>query len=432
LADSLASLPEDQRKAILEEFTPSQINELFYDWKFWARPDQLPPSGAWRVWLILAGRGWGKTRTGAEFVIDQIRTGKSKHPILIGPTAADVRDVMVGGESGILSCSSPDFRPIYESSKRRVTWPNGISALLFSAEEPDRLRGPQSDLIWADEPASWKYPETWDMAMFGLRLGSDPRVVATTTPRPTAMIRGLVKDPLTAVTRGSTYDNQENLAPAFIEKIIRKYEGTRLGRQELNAEILDDNPGALWQRDVIEHLRVMAGEVPPLIRIVVGVDPAVSSGEEADETGIVVDGMAANGHCYVLADVSIRGSPHQWALAAVRAYHQYRADRMIGEVNNGGDLVEVNIRTVDPTVAYKAVHATRGKLIRAEPVAALYEQGRVHHVGTFPQLEDQMVEWVPGDKSPDRMDAHVWAMTELMAIPDARQQLYVIHDDTEI
>jgi phage terminase large subunit-like protein len=415
-----------------DELDRAVLVEAATRWSLQARKNQLPPPGRWRCWLILAGRGWGKTRTGAEFVNGQVRSGRSQYPILVGPTAADVRDVMVEGESGILACSRPDFLPLYEPSKRRLTWPNGVTASLFSAEEPDRLRGPQSDLIWADEPASWKYPETWDMAMFGLRLGKDPRVCATTTPRPTTLIRALVRDPLTVVTRGSTYENRENLAPAFIDKIIRKYEGTRLGRQELNAEILDDNPGALWQRDVIEHLRVPGNEVPPLIRIVVGVDPAVSGGEEADETGIVVDGMAANGHCYVLADASVRGTPHQWALAAVRAYHRWQADRMIGEVNNGGDLVEVNIRTVDPIVAYRAVHATRGKLVRAEPIAALYEQGRVHHVGAFPQLEDQLCEWSPGNHSPDRLDAHVWAMTELLAVPEARQQVFVLQDDYEI
>jgi phage terminase large subunit-like protein len=413
-----------------DELDRAALVEAATRWSLLARKSQLPPPGRWRIWLILAGRGWGKTRTGAEFVSERVRSGMSAHPLLIGPTAADVRDVMVEGESGILACSRPDFRPVYEPSKRRLTWPNGVSAVLFSAEEPDRLRGPQSDLIWADEPASWKYPETWDMAMFGLRLGTDPRVVATTTPRPTALIRELIADPLTVITRGSSYENQANLAPAFIEKIIKKYEGTRLGRQELNAEILDDNPGALWQRDVIEHLRVR--EVPPLVRVVAGIDPAVSGAATSDETGIVVDGIAANGHYYVLADASIRGTPHAWALAAVRAYHQYRADRMIGEANNGGDLVETNIRTVDASVAYRAVHATRGKLIRAEPVAALYEQGCVHHAGTFPELEDQMCEWSPGDKSPDRLDAHVWAMTELLRVPEARQQVLVMQDDYEI
>lgn len=405
-------LPELQRKTLLSDLTDEQAEELLYDWKFWARPNQLAPEGSWRVWMLMAGRGFGKTRSGAEYVNEKVKDGKARRVALIGPTAADVRDVMVEGESGILACSPPKFRPDYEPSKRRLTWPNSAIATLYSAEEPDRLRGPQHDLIWADEPAAWKYSETWDMAMFGLRLGEDPRVVATTTPRPTPLIKDLVKDPTTAITRGSTYENQENLAPAFLEKIVKKYEGTRLGRQELNAEILDDNPRALWQRDVIENLRHQ-GKLPQLIRIVTGVDPSVSSGEESAETGIIAAGIAATGHFYILEDSSLQGSPNSWAVAVVRTHHTWKGDRVIGEVNNGGDLVEVNLRTVDRAIPFRAVHASRGKAIRAEPIAALYEQGKVHHVGTFPQLEDQMCEWVPGEKSPDRMDALVWAMTEL-------------------
>ena len=391
------------------------LREYSSRWRFIARPNQLPPDGAWRVWLLVAGRGFGKTRSGAEYVIEKVKSGEAKRVGLIGPTAADVRDVMVEGESGILGCSRDNFRPLYEPSKRRLSWPNGAIATLYSAEEPDRLRGPQHDLIWADEPATWKYSETWDMAMFGLRLGKDPRVVATTTPRPTPLIKELVKDPTTAVTKGTTYENAENLAPTFLEKIVKKYEGTRLGRQELNAEILDDNPGALWQRDVIENLRHQ-GKLPQLTRIVVGVDPAVSTGDESDETGIIAAGIAATGHIYILEDSSLQGSPNAWAVAVSRTYHKWKGDRVIGEVNNGGDLVEVNLRTVDRAIPFRAVHASRGKAIRAEPISALYEQGKVHHVGTFPQLEDQMCEWVPNDpnqKSPDRVDALVWALTEL-------------------
>lgn len=388
------------------------LNEL--DQRFFiskARSAQRPPQGTWQYWMLKAGRGYGKTRVGAEWTIKIAREHPGCRIALVSPTAADARDVMVEGESGILTISPPDFMPLYEPSKRRITWPNKSQAALYSAEEPDRLRGPQHHAAWCDELASWKYPETWDMLLFGLRLGMNPRVVITTTPRPTKLVRELVKDPRCVVTTGTTYENKENLSPAFLDSIVKKYEGTRLGRQELNAEILDDNPGALWHRDAIENLRVV--KPPQLIRVVTGVDPAVSSNDESAETGIVTAGMAANGHLYVLDDHSLRGTPHQWAVAVVKAHHQRDGDRVVGEVNNGGDLVEVNLRTVDRSIPFKAVHASRGKLIRAEPVAALYEQGKVHHVGTFPQLEDQLCEWVPGEESPDRMDALVWAITEL-------------------
>lgn len=376
-----------------------------------ARPAQKPPDGVWQYWMLKAGRGYGKTRVGAEWAIKMAREHPGCRLALVSPTAADARDVMVEGESGILTISPPGFKPLYEPSKRRLTWPNRSIALLFSAEEPDRLRGPQHHFAWCDELASWKYPEAWDMLLFGLRLGNNPKVVITTTPRPIKIIRELIHDPRCVVTTGTTWENKENLAPAFIDSIVKKYEGTRLGRQELNAEILDDNPGALWQRDMIENLRV--AKRPLLIRVVVGVDPAVSSGEDSAETGIIAAGIAANGQVYILDDSSLHGTPLEWARSVVRSYLKNKADRVIGEINNGGDLVEMNLRQVDRVIPFKAVHASRGKLIRAEPIAALYEQGKVHHVGTFPQLEDQMCEWVPGDKSPDRMDALVWAVTEL-------------------
>ena len=292
------------------------------------------------------------------------------------------------------SPSAPPWnRPLYEPSKRRLTWPNGAIASLYSADEPDRLRGPQHDAAWTDELAAWRYPEAWDQLMFGLRLGTDPRVVVTTTPRPTPLIRQLISLPTTVVTRGSTYENRAHLAGAFYESIVRQYEGTRMGRQELLAELLDDNPGALFRRDDIEKARVR--EAPPLVRIVVAVDPAVSSGESSNETGIVVAGLGVDAHAYVLADVSGRLTPYEWAQRAVDSYHAHRADRIIAERNQGGALVESNLRTVDPRIPYKGVTATRGKTTRAEPVAALYEQGRVHHVGCFPKLEDQMCAWDP-------------------------------------
>lgn len=394
-----------------------------------ARPAQIPPSGDWQYWLLKAGRGYGKTRVGAEWTIKQARENPGCRLTLISPTAADARDVMVEGESGILTISDEGFRPIYEPSKRRLTWPNGSIALLFSAEEPNRLRGPQCHYAWCDELASWKYPETWDMLQFTLRLGKRPQAIITTTPRPTKIIKELMKDPHCVVTGGSTYENKDNLAPTFIEKIIQKYEGTRLGRQELNAEILDDNPDALFQRNIIENLRVR--ESPPLLRIVIGVDPAVTSGETSDDTGIIAAGIGADGHGYILGDYTLHGTPHEWATEAYRAFNKHQADRIIGEVNNGGDLVEVNIRTVSKNIPFFAVHASRGKAIRAEPVSGLYEQGRIHHIGTFPELEDQLCEWQPGDKSPDRMDAMVWAIWELFKLGEMenRRRVYQMEDD---
>jgi phage terminase large subunit-like protein len=392
---------------------PSDVRPGFLPWRQIARANQLATDGDWWLWLILAGRGFGKTRTGAEFVHENVERYGRWH--FVAPTAADARDTMVEGESGIIPTAPPGKRPIYEPSKRKLTWPNGATALLFSAEEPERLRGPQCEAFWADELAAWKYMrETWDQLMFGFRLGETPRGVATTTPKPLALIKELLSMEGVALTRGSTYENRDNLSPVFFQQIIQRYEGTRLGRQELNAELLEDVEGALWSLRRIEQLRVR--EHPPLVRIVVAIDPAVTSGEDSDETGIVVAGVGEDGHGYVLDDLSGRLSPDGWGRRAVEAYRTQRADRIIGEANNGGDLVEVNIRTVDRAASYKKVHASRGKRTRAEPVAALYEQGRVHHVGAFPELEDQMTQWVPGTgvASPDRMDALVWALTELM------------------
>ncbi len=331
---------------------------------------------------------------------------------LIGPTAADVRDVMVEGESGLLAISPPWNRPDYEPSKRRVTWANGATATVFSAEEPDRLRGPQCEAMWCDEPASWRYPETWDMAVMGMRLGQHPRAVITGTPKPVKLIKALLQDPQCVITRGSTYDNIENLAPTFKAQILSRYEGTRLGRQELHAEILEDVPGALWTQALIEAGRLTAH--PPLKRIVVAVDPSISDSETSAETGIIVAGLGVDGQGYILEDASLRGSPNQRSAQAVNAYHNHRADKVVVEVNNGGDWIPNAIKTVDATVNCGMVHASRGKLTRAEPVAALYEQGKVHHIGMFDELEDQMCSWQPGDTSPDHMDALVWALTELM------------------
>jgi predicted phage terminase large subunit-like protein len=389
---------------------------LLDDWRIWARPSQLPPEGAWRVWLLLAGRGFGKTRGGAEWVRAQAESRSARRIALVAPTARDARLVMVEGESGLLAISSARARPTFEPSKRQLTWPNGAIATLFSADEPDRLRGPQFDAAWCDELAAWRYPAAWDMLMMALRLGENPRVVVTTTPKPVKLIRALLASSDCVVTRGATRDNENNLAPGFLAAILKQYEGTRLGRQELDAELLEDMPGALWSRDAIERARV--DEAPVLRRVVVAIDPAVSSGEDADETGIVVAALGQDSHGYVLDDLSGRFSPHDWASRALAAYRDHRADRIVAEVNNGGAMVEATLRVLDAGVSYKPVHASRGKLARAEPVAALYEQGRIHHVGAFPALEDQMCAFTGGPlshvASPDRVDALVWALSELM------------------
>jgi len=373
--------------------------------------------------MLLAGRGFGKTRSAAEWIRERVESG-ARHLILAGATSADVRDIMVDGESGLLAISPPWNRPVYEPSKARLTWPNGARALMLSADEPDRFRGKQSDSIWADELAAWRYPEAWDQMVLGFRLGAgygiEPKGIVSTTPRPTAIIRSLLKDPRTVVTRGSTYDNFANLAPAFIEQVKAKYDGTRLGRQELFAEVLDDVEGALWSHDLIDSQRV--AKAPELRRTVVAIDPAVTANETSDETGIVVAGLGVDGHAYVLADYSGKRTPNEWACAAIKAYRDFHADRIIAEENNGGKLVEMNLRTAMAHAPYKGVRAAQGKRPRAEPIAALYEQKRVHHVGIFPQLEDQMCTWEPltGAKSPDRMDALVWAITELTLQPVTR------------
>ena len=396
----------------LDELDADFQRAVLYDWTVWARPAQLAPPGDWRVWLILAGRGFGKTRSGAEWVRQQVETGHARRIALVGATAADVRDTMIEGESGLLRAFPDEHRPRYEPSKRRVTFHNGAIATTYSADEPDRLRGPNHDLAWADEVAAWRYPESWDQLMFGLRIGDRPRCVATTTPRPTKLIRTLVERADTTVTRGSTYDNAANLSPAFLDEMRQRYEGTRLGRQELEAELLLDADGALWTRDMLDKARTT--NVPPLRRIVVAIDPAASANNDSDETGIVVAGIDDHGIGYVLEDRSMKGSPAEWASAAVTAHHVHKADRIVAEANQGGDMISHTLRTIDASVPVKLVHASRGKRTRAEPVAALYEQDRVRHAGTFPELEDQLCTWTTDGPSPDRLDALVWALTELM------------------
>jgi phage terminase large subunit-like protein len=388
------------------------------DWTAHARPEQLPPPGDWTIWAMVAGRGTGKTRAGSEWVRSLAESGAAYRIALVGPTAADTRDVMVEGDSGILSVCPDWNRPLYEPSKRRLTFPNGVICTMFSSEEPDRLRGPQHGAAWCDELGAWRNVQaTWDMLQFGMRLGKNPRTLITTTPKPIKILKEIVarNGQDVFVTRGSTYDNRANLAPSFFTQIVKRYEGTRLGRQELNAEILEDIEGALWTRDMIEAARRPKEFFPDLKRVVVAIDPACSSGEDSDESGIIVAGVGYDDAGYVLEDLSGRYTPTEWATKAVGAYRRHRADRIVAEVNQGGAMVENTIRVIDPNVPLRLVHASRGKIVRAEPVSALYEQGRIHHVGGFAELEDQLCSFAPGSKdSPDRLDALVYALTDLM------------------
>jgi phage terminase large subunit-like protein len=432
LAESLASLPEQKRTAALASLTGAQCTDLLWDWRFWARPSQLPPPGDWLTWLVLAGRGFGKTRCGSEWVRSivcgstPLAGGEHHRVAIVAETAADARDVMVEGDSGILAVHPMDFRPLYEPSKRRLTWPNGAVATLYNGTEPDQLRGPQHDAALVDELAKYAHArETWDMLQFGLRLGEKPRQVVTTTPRPIPLLKEIVASPLTVISRGSTRENAVNLAPSFMARIVAQYEGTRLGRQELEAEILDDLPGALWWRALFDPNEETGhkGRVdtaPDLVRVIVAVDPSGTRGDsdDGDWIGIVVAGKGVDGRGYVLADRSCKLSPDGWGRRAVNAYHEFNADRIVAERNFGGAMVEHVIRTIDRKAAYREVTASRGKIVRAEPVAGLYEQGKISHVGPFPELEDQLCSMAPdgyaGEGSPDRADALVWALTELM------------------
>lgn len=413
----------------MKTLTKEQVALLRYEWKkFWARPNQIEPTGEWSTWLILAGRGFGKTRTGAETIRDWVcgktplSKGRCSRIALVAETAADASNVMVKGESGLLAVHSPDFRPIYTISNRTVTWPNGAIATLYNATEPDQLRGPQHDGAWCDELAKWQYgQDTWDQLQFGLRLGEEPRSIVTTTPRPLPLIRKMVADPSIFVTKGATWDNAANMPASFIREIEEKYSGTRLGRQELEGEILDDIPGALWKRQDIDSARLK--EAPELERVYVSVDPATSTNENSDETGIVVVGLSrdTDGYArgYVLEDASGKYTPEEWSRKAVTLYRKYEADKIIAEKNQGGQMVESVIKTADRSVPVELVHASRGKYVRAEPVSALYEQGRVHHVGRFDRLEDQMCLFSVDNLrdnntgSPDRVDALVWGLTKL-------------------
>lgn len=416
-------------------------------WDELARPDQLPPPGDWLIWLILAGRGYGKTRTGAEWVKRRAQLGEGRRLALVAATFMDGRDTMVEGESGLLAVLPPsmlrsgDIEGSWNRSMGELFFANGSKAKIFSSEKPGRLRGPQHHDAWVDEAAQLMDADqgtaddtTWSNLMLGLRLGRDPRCVVTTTPKPLALIRGnrskndpgIMGLPSTVITRGSTYDNLANLAPNFRAQVLDRYEGTRLGRQELYAEILDDIEGALWTHDLIGNNRVPfldPGWTAP--RCVVAIDPATTSTAGADETGIIVACTGPEGHGYVLADRTCRETPDGWAQRAVHAYHEHGAGLIVAEGNQGGEMVSHTIRTVDPRIPVRIVHASRGKVARAEPVAALYEQGKVHHVGVFDELEDQLCTWVPeSGQSPDRLDALVWALTELMLGVQGGQSSY--------
>lgn len=403
----------EEIQILINSLNEDELEKFYTDWTIWARDEQLQPQTNWFIWLILTGRGWGKTRTGAEFIIDRVKQGY-KRIAIVGQTKADVRDTMIEiGESALLNVAPKNLMPDYEPSKRRLEWKNGAIAIVYSGDEPNQLRGPQHDTAWVDELAKFKYPEeTWDNLEFGLRLSENPRAVITTTPRPIPIIKKLIKDKSVYITRGKIYENINNLPKAYLDRMRDKYEGTRLGRQELNGEILEETQGALWTLKLIDKLRV--NEAPKLKRIGVAIDPEATSTEESAETGIIGAGLGEDGHGYVLADSSIRARPNVWASQAIKLLNSLKADFIIAEINNGGEMVETVIKTVDSNVNYEGIHASRGKRTRAEPVSALYEQGKIHHVGTFSDLEDQMCNWIPGEKSPDRMDALVWVITKLM------------------
>lgn len=423
--------PEGLEKA-LAGLSLTELTALQYDWKFWARANQMPPSWEWTYWLLLAGRGFGKTRVGAEWTRMMAQYGRpgGGRIAIVAPTNRDIRETMVEGESGILAVCPPWFKAKYEPSKSRVVFENGVIAMLFSAEEPDRLRGPQCGAFWCDEICAWTHlEETWSNLQFGFRLGKKPQGVITTTPRPVKRVRELLKrerteDNLTgtvAITRGSTYENRANLAEPFFEEVITAYEGTRLGRQELDGEVLEDNPNALFKQEWFDKNRL---EYVPadLQRICVGVDPQVKENIDSDEAGIVtagkkeVDGVM---HYYVIADDSMKPeTTDEWGRQAVKSYFLHQADVVVAEINNGGTLVVKNITNINNEIPVEEVTATRGKTIRAEPIATLFEQGRVHMCGKFGKLETQCVEWDPTmtakqQKSPDRMDAMVWAISYL-------------------
>lgn len=426
----LATLSEDERSTALREIPNEVLEFVMYDWVGeFARESQLPPDEKWDQWVFVSGRASGKTRAAAE----QVRKWAEENPgcriALVAPTAADARDTMIEGESGLLAICPPWDRPTYEPSKRRLTWPNGSQAFTYSAEEPDRLRGPQFHYAWGDEVATWKYDQdTIDMLRLTLRLGKNPQVIYTTTPRPTELVKELLKKAEgNYITRGSTLDNAENLPTDYLKAILKRYEGTRLGRQEIYAEVLEDLEGAIVAQSMINKARVDAVPLGPMFfsKIVVAVDPATTANKKSDMTGIIVAGITTERQeIYILADLTLKGSPDEWAKKAVQAYHDYDASYIVAEVNQGGQMVVSTLQTVDRTVPVKTVHASKGKHIRFAPVGALYEQLRIHHVGRFASLEQEVcsftLEGFEGKNSPDRADAAVYAVTELALLKKGR------------
>jgi predicted phage terminase large subunit-like protein len=430
----LASAGPEEVEEFLGGLSQNALMSLPWLFEFWALPHQLPPEGDWKSWVIMGGRGAGKTRAGSEWVRSLVEgttaaaPGKCHRVALVGETFDQVREMMVFGESGILACSPPDRRPVWEAGRRRLVWANGATATVYSAHEPEALRGPQFDAAWVDELAKWKKAEdVWDMLQFALRLGEHPQQVVTTTPRNVGVLKRILGNASTVVTHAPTDANRAYLAESFLAEVESRYGGTRLGRQELDGVLLDDVEGALWTTAMLEGARVAAA--PKLDRIVVAVDPSVTGGRASDECGIVVAGIVMQGEpkdwrAYVLEDASVRGGPTDWARAAIAAMDRHGAEKLVAEVNQGGDLVESVVRQIDPLVPFKALRASRGKGLRAEPVAALYEQGRVMHLkGALGTLEDQMcqmtVRGFEGRGSPDRLDALVWAVHELMIEPAA-------------
>jgi len=415
-AERLKALPKADRDRFVASLTDAEADALIYDWRgFLARPEQLAPEGNWSTWLINAGRGFGKTEAGAQWVKERVEAG-SRSIALIAETQKDLEEVMV---ARLLSIYPDGQKPTARFKPVRLTWPNGAVALGYNGTEPDQLRGPEFDAAWVDELAKYKRArQTWDMLQFTMRAGNDPRVIVTTTPRPIPVLREIIASDRSVVTRGSTFDNAGNLPAQFLVDLKNRYGNTRLGRQELEAEMLDDLPGALWTREMFDAHRLK--EAPEMRRVVVAVDPSGTGGadDNGDDIGIVVAGLGIDGRGYVLADRTCKLSPDGWGRRAVAAYHEFKADRIVAERNFGGAMVEHVIRTVDRGISYKEVTASRGKVARAEPIAALYEQGRVSHVGGLADLEDQMCligqDGYIGEGSPDRADALVWALTELM------------------